>query len=372
MKKAYQRFLWCSYIALGIVGFFFIVAVTLGTIFLWFTNEDLFLKGLMSVISCVLLIFWGTEINKLLPSRWQEKKKEMREEIEIKSTDWIEHTWLPLKRNSKRKKFWLLQLWPLGKFFSYVTRLILDLIVYLIGVFGTAYILVGYSNEFTASNIFAVLITVIYFLLLSVSSHLFIQMIKQELTMSKLFKGLFDLFVLANILTSLLKQMEQFGRTIGGLKQFLRTFDHFVNDYMYLFEICFILALLGYVFMVLVKRSIEKEIIIDLIPTLAGYEYYVDYGKYEGLLHTNTVHANIQEFINKEIKNFIRGDQTMKFVDRQKKVYNFYEVDVSLRYGIGNFRLGGSNIQQNKSYFNWKSGVLENLSEERSSRVYEK
>lgn len=84
MKKVYQKCLWISYITVGIVGFFFIVAVTLGTIFLWFTNEDLLLKGLMSVISCVLLILLGTEINKLLPSRWQEKKKEMREEIEIK------------------------------------------------------------------------------------------------------------------------------------------------------------------------------------------------------------------------------------------------------------------------------------------------
>ncbi|MGL9784714.1 hypothetical protein IGK89_002419 [Enterococcus sp. DIV0007] len=48
----------------------------------------------------------------------------------MKSDDWIEHTWLPLKRNSKRKKFWVLQLWPLGKLCSYGARLILDLTVY--------------------------------------------------------------------------------------------------------------------------------------------------------------------------------------------------------------------------------------------------
>ena len=52
-----------------------------------------------------------------MPPHWQEKKKEFKEEIEMKSDDWIEHTWLPLKRNSKRKEFWALQLWPIGKLF---------------------------------------------------------------------------------------------------------------------------------------------------------------------------------------------------------------------------------------------------------------
>lgn len=32
---------------------------------------------------------------------WQEKKKEFKEEIEIKSNDWIEQTWFPKKYQTK-------------------------------------------------------------------------------------------------------------------------------------------------------------------------------------------------------------------------------------------------------------------------------
>lgn len=80
----------------------------------------------------------------------------------MKSDDWIEQTWLPLKRNSKRKKFWVLQLWPLGKLCSYGARLILDLTVYSIGVFGTAYYLINDPNRIAASDIFTVLMTLIF------------------------------------------------------------------------------------------------------------------------------------------------------------------------------------------------------------------
>lgn len=117
MKKTYQKFLWISYIALFIVGFLVSVSVIVGTLFLLFSDEDLLLKGLMSVLSYVMLLYLCIQINEIMPPHWQEKKKEFKEEIEMKSDDWIEHTWLPLKRNSKRKEFWALQLWPIGKLF---------------------------------------------------------------------------------------------------------------------------------------------------------------------------------------------------------------------------------------------------------------
>lgn len=63
---------------------------------------------------CHVTLFMYTDQRNYAP-HWQEKKKEFKEEIEIKSNDWIEYTWLPLKRNSKRKEFWALQLWPIGK-----------------------------------------------------------------------------------------------------------------------------------------------------------------------------------------------------------------------------------------------------------------
>lgn len=359
MKKVYQKCLWISYITVGIVGFFFIVAVTLGTIFLWFTNEDLLLKGLMSVISCVLLILLGTEINKLLPSRWQEKKKEMREEIEIKSTDWIKHTWLPLKRNSKRKEFWILQLWPLGKLCSYLARFILDLIIYSIVVFGTAYYLLNDPNRIAASDIFTVLMTLIFVMLLSIFTQIVMQFTRQKLTAGKLFKSLFDLIIVNAILAALIKQIEQFGRTTKGVKEFLMTFVHFVNGHMYLFEVGIILFLVGYVSTKLIKRSIEKEIEIDLIPTLLGYEYYVDFGRYDELINTDIVHTSIHEATVKGIRTTLKDGQETKAIDRRKEVYNFYEVEANLRYGIGKLSLNGRNIPQNKPYIGWKSDALE-------------
>jgi len=358
VKKVYQKCLWISYISVGIAVFFFSLAVIVAPIFFWFINKDLSFL-FMSLLSCIALMFSFLKIRKFVPSHWQEMKKEIKEEIEIKSNDWMEHTWFPLKANIKRKEFWILQLWPLGKLCSYGSRLILDLIVYSIGVFGTAYYLINDPNRIAASDIFTVLMTLIFVILLSIFTQLVMQFTRQKLTAGKLFKSLFDLIIVSAILATLLKQIEQSGRTTKGVKGFLMTFVHFVNGHMYLFEVGIILFLIGYVSTKLIKRSIEKEIESDLIPTLSGYEYYVNYGKYDGLLLTNTVHTSIQEFTNKEIKDSIQGQKKRKLIDRQKKVYNFYEVETSLRYGIGNVWLGGSNIQQNTSYFHWKSEVLE-------------
>ncbi|KWY09515.1 hypothetical protein [Enterococcus faecium] len=57
MKKTYQKFLWISYIVLFIVGFLVSVSVIVGTLFLLFSDEDLVLKGLMSTLSCVMLLY---------------------------------------------------------------------------------------------------------------------------------------------------------------------------------------------------------------------------------------------------------------------------------------------------------------------------
>lgn len=359
MKKTYQKFLWISYIALFIVGFLVSVSVIVGTLFLLFSDEDLLLKGLMSVLSCVMLLYLCIQINEIMPPHWQEKKKEFKEEIEMKSDDWIEHTWLPLKRNSKRKKFWVLQLWPLGKLCSYGARLILDLTVYSIGVFGTAYYLINDPNRIAASDIFTVLMTLIFVMLLSIFTQLVMQFTRQKLTAGKLFKSLFDLIVVNAILATLIKQIEQSGRTTKGVKDFLLTFIHFVNGHMYLFEVGIILFFVGYVSTKLIKRSIEKEIEIDLIPTLLGYEYNVDFGRYDELINTDIVHTSIHESTVKGIRSILKNGQEMKAIDRRKEIYNFYEVEASLRYGIGKLWLDGSNIRQNKPYIFWNSSDLE-------------
>ncbi|EGP4932514.1 MULTISPECIES: hypothetical protein [Enterococcus] len=277
----------------------------------------------------------------------------------MKSDDWIEHTWLPLKRNSKRKKFWVLQLWPLGKLCSYGARLILDLTVYSIGVFGTAYYLINDPNRIAASDIFTVLMTLIFVMLLSIFTQLVMQFTRQKLTAGKLFKSLFDLIVVNAILATLIKQIEQSGRTTKGVKDFLLTFIHFVNGHMYLFEVGIILFLVGYVSTKLIKRSIEKEIEIDLIPTLLGYEYNVDFGRYDELINTDIVHTSIHESTVKGIRSILKNGQEMKAIDRRKEIYNFYEVEASLRYGIGKLWLDGSNIRQNKPYIFWNSSDLE-------------
>lgn len=49
----------------------------------------------------------------------------------------------------------------------------------------------------------------------------------------------------------------------------------------------------------------------------------------------------------------------MKAIDRRKEIYNFYEVEASLRYGIEKLWLDGSNIRQNKPYIFWNSSDLE-------------
>lgn len=359
MKKAYQRFLWISYIVLFIVGFLVSVSVIVGTLFLLFSDEDLVLKGVMSTLSCVMFLYLCIQINEIMPPHWQEKKKEFKEEIEIKSNDWTKHTWLPLKRNSKRKEFWILQLWPLGKLCIYLARLILDLIIYSIGVFGTSYYLLNDPNRIAASDIFTVLMTLIFVMLLSIFTQIVMQFTRQKLTAGKLFKSLFDLIIVNAILATLIKQIEQFGRTTKGVKEFLMTFVLFVNGHMYLFEVGIILFLVGYVSTKLIKRSIEKEIEIDLIPTLLGYEYYVDFGRYDELINTDIVHTSIHEATVKGIRTTLKDGQETKAIDRRKEVYNFYEVEANLRYGIGKLSLNGRNIPQNKPYIGWKSDALE-------------
>lgn len=369
MKKAYQRFLWISYIALFIVGFLVSVSVIAGTVFLWVTTEDLTskgfisllssFKGLMSLLSCAVILCLCIQIYEIMPSRWSKKKKEIKEKIEMKSNDWIEYTWLPLKRNSKRKAFWILQLWPLGKLCSYLARYILDLISYSIVLFGTAYYLLNDPNRIAASDIFTVLMTLIFVMLLTIFTQIVMQFTRQKLTAEKLFKSLFDLIIVNAILAILIKQIEQFGRTTKGLKEFLMTFVHFVNGHMYLFVVGIVLLLVGYVSTKLIKRSIEKEIEIDLIPTLLGYEYYVDFGRYDELINTDIVHTSINEATVKGIRTMLKDSQERKVIDRRKEVYNFYEVEASLRYGIGKLSLDGKNIPQNKPYIGWKSDALE-------------
>ncbi|HFM5865023.1 TPA: hypothetical protein ACG8T1_001081 [Enterococcus faecium] len=369
MKKAYQRFLWISYIALFIIGFLVSVSVIAVTVFLWVTTEDLTskgfisllssFKGLMSLLSCAMILCLCIQIYEIMPSRWSKKKKEIKEEIEMKSNDWIEHTWLPLKRNSKRKEFWILQLWTLGKLCSYLARFILDLIIYSIVVFGTAYYLLNDPNRIAASDIFTVLMTLIFVMLLSIFTQLVMQFTRQKLTAGRLFKSLLDLIIVNAILATLIKQIEQAGRTTKGVKNFLMTFVHFVNGHMYLFKVGIILFLVGYLSTKLIKRSIEKEIEIDLIPTLFGYEYYVDFGRYDELINTGIVHTSIYEATVKGIRTTLKDGQESKAIDRRKEVYNFYEVEASLRYGIGKLSLDGRNIPQNKPYIGWKSDALE-------------
>ncbi|HAQ0715497.1 TPA: hypothetical protein IXF51_002567 [Enterococcus faecium Ef_aus0050] len=359
MKKVYEKCLWISYITLGIAAFLFSLAVIVGTIFLWFTNEDLSFNWFMSLLSFIMLIFLCLEIREFMPSHWQDKRKEFREEIEMKSADWVEHTWLPLKRNSKRKEFWVLQLWPLGKLFSYLATLMVTLIGYLVLVYMTADYLLSEPNQIAASNIFTIVMTLMCVLTLFIFSYLLVQVARQNLTMGKFFKSLFDLIILGSMLTTLTNRFEQSGRTIEGIKDFLMTIDQFINGYFYLFEVGFILALLSYVFINLITRSIEKEMVIDLIPTLSGYESYVDFGKYEELIHADVVHTSIHEVTVKGIRTTLKDGQETKSIDRRKEVYNFYKVEASLRYGIGKLSLNGRNIPQNEPYVFWRSGALE-------------
>ena len=58
-------------------------------------------------------------------------------------------------------------------------------------------------------------------------------------------------------------------------------------------------------------------------------------------------------------RNLLKDGQETKAIDRRKEVYNFYEVEASLRYGIGKLWLDGSNIRQNKPYIFWNSSDLE-------------
>lgn len=65
-------------------------------------------------------------------------------------------------------------------------------------------------------------------------------------------------------------------------------------------------SFVGYVSTKLIKRSIEKEIEIDLIPTLLGYEYNVDFGRYDELINTDIVHTSIHESTVKGIRSILK------------------------------------------------------------------
>ncbi|HAP4076928.1 TPA: hypothetical protein IUU69_003215, partial [Enterococcus faecalis] len=89
------------------------------------------------------------------------------------------------------------------------------------------------------------------------------------------------------------------------------------------------------------------------------YEYNVDFGRYDELINTDIVHTSIHESTVKGIRSILKNGQEMKAIDRRKEIYNFYEVEASLRYGIGKLWLDGSNIRQNKPYIFWNSSDLE-------------
>ncbi len=80
-------FLWISYIALFIVGFLVSVSVIVGTLFLLFSDEDLLLRGLMSTLSCVMLLYLCIQFNEIMSPHWQEKKKEFKGKTFLKLFD---------------------------------------------------------------------------------------------------------------------------------------------------------------------------------------------------------------------------------------------------------------------------------------------
>ncbi len=126
-------------------------------------------------------------------------------------------------------------------------------------VYGVAYYLLSEPKQIAASNIFTAVMTLMCVMCFSIFSYLLVQFIRQNLTMSKLFKSLLDLLILGSMLTTLTDRFEQSEKTVEGIKNFLTTIDQFINGYMYLFEVGFILTLFGCVFIKLIKRSIEKK-----------------------------------------------------------------------------------------------------------------
>lgn len=355
MKKTYQIILKIR----NIILYSLAVGVSVGVLIFLFNSNDL----LDNVVKIVLEILTGSIILSLLillrDFLQKEKREQFNQELELKTNDWIEFSWVPFKKNVNRKEFWELLLWPIGKICNFVTRLIFDLILYLFAVFVLGYYLLSDPNKIAVSDIITVITALSAFIFLSIFANIAVKIIKKKLTMGIFLKNLFDLLVISVILWNLKIQIAQSGSTTNGVKNFLMTIDHFVNGHMYLLALGIILGSNGYVFTKLIERSIEEEMVVDLIPTLFGYEYYVDYGKYDGLIHTNIVHTSIQEFTLKGMKRSLREGQQIKKIDRKKEVYNFFEVEASLRYGVGKLRLDGNNIQQNKPHFYWEKGVLE-------------
>lgn len=348
MRKVYPLILKAGYV----VTYILIIGASIGCLLFLFNlkEKDVFDKILEIVVGVTILLL----LILLKAFLQKENREEFNQEVEMKANDWIESNWTPFKKNVKRKEFWQLQLWPVGKICIFVARLIFDLAIYLFAVFVVGYYLLNDPNKIAASDIITAITALIAFVFLSIFSNVAVQIIKKKLAMGSFFKNLFGLLVISVILGNLIKQIDQSGRTANGVKEFLMTIDYFVNGNMYLFGAGAVLALVGYVSTKLIKRSIEKEMIVDLIPTIFGYEYYVNYGKYDELIHTNFVHMSVQESTIKEV----RENQETKEVLRRKAVYNFYEVEASLRYSIGKLRLGGSSIQQNKSHLGWGSAAL--------------
>lgn len=139
-----------------------------------------------------------------------------------------------------------------------MASLMVTLIGYLVVVYGVAYYLLSEPKQIAASNIFTAVMTLMCVMCFSIFSYLLVQFIRQNLTMSKLFKSLLDLLILGSMLTTLTDRFEQ-SENGRGIKNFLTTIDQFINGYMYLFEVGFILTLFGCVFIKLIKRSIEKK-----------------------------------------------------------------------------------------------------------------
>ncbi|HBM5889851.1 TPA: hypothetical protein LY788_002904, partial [Enterococcus faecium] len=88
-----------------------------------------------------------------------------------------------------------------------------------------AYYLLSEPKQIAASNIFTAVMTLMCVMCFSIFSYLLVQFIRQNLTMSKLFKSLLDLLILGSMLTTLTDRFEQSEKTVEGIKNFLTTID---------------------------------------------------------------------------------------------------------------------------------------------------
>lgn len=102
------------------------------------------------------------------------------------------------------------------KTFIYMASLMVTLIGYLVVVYGVAYYLLSEPKQIAASNIFTAVMTLMCVMCFSIFSYLLVQFIRQNLTMSKLFKSLLDLLILGSMLTTLTDRFEQSEKTVEG------------------------------------------------------------------------------------------------------------------------------------------------------------